>query len=167
MQSQRSSSARQILISISCGGGCAGVAPPGRGPRTRDLVREPQGRSGPTLNRGRRPNTKASSSSRPIQRLFIRPSTARPPSTVHGPIRTTHRSIFLNSNLTLTSSLSFGIGFPVGFVVVRSLWRWCTVDWPQRRVQLDVDRFNALNRHMPGAVGSRHGKCDARKSGSQ
>jgi len=49
---------------------------------------------------------------------------------------------------------SFGIGFPVGFVVVRSLWRWCTVDWRQRRVQLDVDRFNALNRHMPGIEGT-------------
>ena len=42
-----------------------------------------------------------------------------------------------------------GIGFGVGFVVVRPLSRWCAFDWRQRRIQLDVDRFNALNRHMP------------------
>jgi hypothetical protein len=42
-----------------------------------------------------------------------------------------------------------GIGFGVGFVVVRPLSRWCTFDWRQRRIQLDVDRFNALNHHMP------------------
>jgi hypothetical protein len=44
----------------------------------------------------------------------------------------------------------FGIGFGVGFVVVRPLWRWCAFDWRQRQIQLDTDRFNALNRHMPG-----------------
>jgi len=43
-----------------------------------------------------------------------------------------------------------GIGFGVGFVVVRPLSRWCMFDWRQRRIQLKVDRFNALNRHMPG-----------------
>jgi hypothetical protein len=48
----------------------------------------------------------------------------------------------------------FGLGFGVGFVVVRPLWRWCSLDWAQRRIQLDVDRFNALNRHMPGTATS-------------
>ena len=42
-----------------------------------------------------------------------------------------------------------GIGFGVGLVVVRPLSRWCAFDWRQRRIQVDVDRFNALNRHMP------------------
>jgi hypothetical protein len=46
--------------------------------------------------------------------------------------------------------LPYGIGFGVGFVVVQPLWRWCAFDWGQRRIQLDVDRFNALNRHRPG-----------------
>jgi hypothetical protein len=44
----------------------------------------------------------------------------------------------------------FGIGFGVGFVVVRPLWRWCAFDWRQRQIQLDTGRFNALNHHMPG-----------------
>lgn len=48
----------------------------------------------------------------------------------------------------------FGLGFGVGFVVVRPLWRWCSFDWAQRRIQLDIDRFNALNRHMPGTATS-------------
>jgi Protein of unknown function (DUF3300) len=48
----------------------------------------------------------------------------------------------------------FGLGFGVGFVVVRPLWRWCSFDWAQRRIRLDVDRFNALNRHMPGMASS-------------
>jgi hypothetical protein len=39
--------------------------------------------------------------------------------------------------------LPFGIGFGVGFAVVRPLWRWCAFDWGQRRIQLDLDRFNA------------------------
>jgi hypothetical protein len=47
-------------------------------------------------------------------------------------------------------SAPFGIGFGVGFVVVRPLSRWCAFDWHQRQIRLDVDRFNALNRHMPG-----------------
>jgi hypothetical protein len=47
-------------------------------------------------------------------------------------------------------SAPFGIGFGVGFVVVRPLSRWCAFDWRQRQIRLDVDRFNALNRHMPG-----------------
>src|SRR5712675_3454472 len=46
--------------------------------------------------------------------------------------------------------LPYGIGFGVGFVVIQPLWRWCAFDWGQRRIQLDVDRFNALNRHWPG-----------------
>jgi|GEM_PF-4884434 len=46
--------------------------------------------------------------------------------------------------------LPFGIGFGAGFGVVQPLWRWCAFDWVQRRIQLDVDRFNALNRHRPG-----------------
>ncbi|MBV8520639.1 MAG: DUF3300 domain-containing protein, partial [Acetobacteraceae bacterium] len=48
----------------------------------------------------------------------------------------------------------FGIGFGAGFVVVQPLWRWCSFDWAQRRIQLDVDRFNALNHHMPGTATS-------------
>ena len=48
----------------------------------------------------------------------------------------------------------FGLGFGVGFLVVRPLWRWCSFDWAQRRIQLDVDRFNALNRHRPGTATS-------------
>jgi Protein of unknown function (DUF3300) len=43
-----------------------------------------------------------------------------------------------------------GIGFGVGFAVVRPLSRWCAFDWRQRRIELNVDKFNALNRHMPG-----------------
>ena len=46
--------------------------------------------------------------------------------------------------------LPFGIGFGVGFAVVRPLWRWCAFDWGLRRIQLDVDKFNALDRHRPG-----------------
>lgn len=48
----------------------------------------------------------------------------------------------------------FGLGFGVGFLVVRPLWRWCSFDWAQRRIQLDVDRFNALNRPRPGTATS-------------
>ena len=48
----------------------------------------------------------------------------------------------------------FGIGFGAGFVVVRPLWHWCFFDWAQRRIRLDADRFNALNRHMPGTATS-------------
>src|SRR5215469_12026458 len=48
----------------------------------------------------------------------------------------------------------FGIGFGAGFVVVRPLWHWCFFDWAQRRIQLDVERFNALSRRMPGTATS-------------
>jgi hypothetical protein len=43
--------------------------------------------------------------------------------------------------------LPFGIGFGVGFAVVQPLWRWCAFDWSQRRIQLDIQKFNTLNRH--------------------
>jgi hypothetical protein len=78
------------------------------------------------------------------------------PTAVYGPWPYPDYSPFDISQLEPDFDLQppFGIGFPVGFVVVRSLWRWCTVDWRQRRVQLDVDRFNALNRHMPGIEGT-------------
>jgi len=47
-------------------------------------------------------------------------------------------------------SAPFGIGFGLGFVVIRPLSHWCAFDWRQRQIRLDVDRFNALNRHIPG-----------------
>jgi hypothetical protein len=43
-----------------------------------------------------------------------------------------------------------GIGFGVGAVIVRPLWLCCALDWRQRRIQLDIARFNALNRRWPG-----------------
>jgi hypothetical protein len=46
--------------------------------------------------------------------------------------------------------LPFGIGFGVGFAVVQPLWRWCAFDWGQRRIQLDVEKFNILNRPRAG-----------------
>jgi hypothetical protein len=46
--------------------------------------------------------------------------------------------------------LPFGIGFGVGFAVVQPLWRWCAVDWGQRRFQLDIEKFNTLNHHRAG-----------------
>src|SRR5271169_2708547 len=46
--------------------------------------------------------------------------------------------------------LPFGIGFGVGFAVVQPLWRWCAFDWGQRRIQLDIEKFNTLNRHRAG-----------------
>jgi hypothetical protein len=46
--------------------------------------------------------------------------------------------------------LPFGIGFGVGFAVVQPLWRWCAFDWGQRRIQLDIQKFNTLNRHRAG-----------------
>jgi Protein of unknown function (DUF3300) len=44
-------------------------------------------------------------------------------------------------------ALPFGIGFGAGFAVVEPLWRWCAFDWAQRRIQLDIEKFNTLNRH--------------------
>jgi hypothetical protein len=44
----------------------------------------------------------------------------------------------------------FGIGFGVGFAVVQPLWRWCAFDWGQRRIHLDIEKFNTLNRHRAG-----------------
>jgi hypothetical protein len=58
----------------------------------------------------------------------------------------------------------FGIGFGAGFVVVQPLSRWCFFDWAQRRIQLDVGRFNALNRHMPGTASSTWHRDPARLS---
>ena len=46
--------------------------------------------------------------------------------------------------------LPFGIGFGVGFAVVQPLWRWCAFDWAQRRIHLDIEKFNTLNRHRAG-----------------
>src|SRR3984893_9353599 len=46
--------------------------------------------------------------------------------------------------------LPFGIGFGVGFAVVQPLWRWCAFDWGQRRIRLDIEKFNTLNRHGAG-----------------
>jgi hypothetical protein len=46
--------------------------------------------------------------------------------------------------------LPFGIGFGVGFAVVQPLWRWCAFDWGQRRIQLDIEKFNTLNHHRAG-----------------
>jgi len=73
---------------------------------------------------------------------------------VPGHIRTIHRSIYPRSTPTSVLRDLLGLGFGVGFVVVRPLWRWCSFDWAQRRIRLDVDRFNALNRHMPGIATS-------------
>ena len=55
--------------------------------------------------------------------------------------------------------LPFGIGFGVGFAVVQPLWRWCAFDWGQRRIQLDIEKFNTLN-HRGAGIGNdtwRHG----------
>ena len=46
--------------------------------------------------------------------------------------------------------LPFGIGFGVGFAVVQPLWRWCAFDWAQRRIHLDIEKFNTLNRQRAG-----------------
>ena len=46
--------------------------------------------------------------------------------------------------------LPLGIGFGVGFAVVQPLWRWCAFDWAQRRIQLDIEKFNTLNYHSVG-----------------
>ncbi len=46
--------------------------------------------------------------------------------------------------------LPFGIGFGVGFAVVQPLWRWCAFDWGQRRIRLDIEKFNTLNHHGAG-----------------
>src|ERR1700732_1949331 len=45
----------------------------------------------------------------------------------------------------------FGIGFGVGFAVVQPMWRWCAFDWGQRRIQLDIVKFNTLNHNGIGA----------------
>ncbi len=46
--------------------------------------------------------------------------------------------------------LPFGVGFGVGFAVVQPLWRWCAFDWAQRRIHLDIEKFNILNHHRAG-----------------
>ena len=46
--------------------------------------------------------------------------------------------------------LPFDIGFGVGFAVVQPLWRWCAFDWAQRRIQLDTEKFNAINHRGAG-----------------
>jgi hypothetical protein len=46
--------------------------------------------------------------------------------------------------------LPFGIGFGVGFAVIQPLSRWCAFDWGQRRIRLDIEKFNTLNRHRAG-----------------
>jgi hypothetical protein len=53
-------------------------------------------------------------------------------------------------NSSVGFPLPFGIGFGVGFAVVQPLWRWCVFDWAQRRIQLDTEKFNTLNRHRAG-----------------
>ena len=45
----------------------------------------------------------------------------------------------------------FDIGFGVGVAVVQPLWHWCVFDWAQRRIQLDTEKFNALNHRRGGA----------------
>src|SRR5271165_6792833 len=47
-------------------------------------------------------------------------------------------------------ALPLGIGFGVGFAVVRPLWRWCAFDWAQRRIRVDADRSNARDGTGPG-----------------
>ena len=43
-------------------------------------------------------------------------------------------------------ALPFGRGFGAGIAVVQPLWRWCAFDWGGRRIELDVGKFNSLNR---------------------
>jgi Protein of unknown function (DUF3300) len=50
----------------------------------------------------------------------------------------------------IASPLPFGLGFGAGFTVVQPLWRWCAFDWAQRRIQLDIEKFNTLNRQRAG-----------------
>ncbi len=50
----------------------------------------------------------------------------------------------------IASPLPFGLGFGAGFAVVQPLWRWCAFDWAQRRIQLDIEKFNTLNRQRTG-----------------
>ena len=62
--------------------------------------------------------------------------------------------------------LPYGIGFGAGFAVVQPLWRWCAFDWAQRRIQLDIEKFNNLNRHRAG-IGTgtwQHGLGQARSA---
>jgi hypothetical protein len=49
--------------------------------------------------------------------------------------------------------LPFGIGFGGGLAVVQPLWRWCAFDWAQRRIHLDIEKFNTLN-HQRARIGT-------------
>lgn len=42
-----------------------------------------------------------------------------------------------------------GIWFGIGIGIVDSLWGWSHWDWPRHRIQIDVNRFNAINVHRP------------------
>lgn len=46
--------------------------------------------------------------------------------------------------------LAFGIGFGAGFAVIQPLWQWCAFDWGQRRIELDIAKFNTLNHRGVG-----------------
>jgi hypothetical protein len=78
-----------------------------------------------------------------------RPSTARP-STARGRTQTTRHSIFSPPDYGFGFPPPLGIGFGVGFAIVQPLWRWCAFDWGQRRIQLDIQKFNTLNRRRTG-----------------
>jgi hypothetical protein len=47
----------------------------------------------------------------------------------------------------------FGIGFSLGFAVVQPRWHWCAFDWAQRRIKLDVEKFNTLT-HQKAGIGT-------------
>jgi len=47
--------------------------------------------------------------------------------------------------------LPFGISFGAGLVVVNKLWRWCSFDWGQRRIRLNVQNSKALDHPVGGS----------------
>jgi Protein of unknown function (DUF3300) len=46
--------------------------------------------------------------------------------------------------------LPFGISFGAGFVVVKKIWPWSAFDWGQRRIRLNVQNSNDVDRPIPG-----------------
>src|SRR5208337_4369946 len=73
---------------------------------------------------------------------------------------------FVPSDYDVGFASPFGIGFSEGVAVVRPLWRWCTFDWTGRRIQLNVDRFNSLNRNHSRAGSSIWRHDPSRRAGT-
>ena len=43
--------------------------------------------------------------------------------------------------------LLVGIGFGIGFAIVEPLWGWDRCDWVHRRIYIEVDKYNVINRY--------------------